>query len=270
MTGADATDVLAAVYTRTAADYAALWSPVIRPMGVRLIAAMPLAATRTILDVGTGCGALLPVIRTNAPEARIVGIDRSAGMLSIARSVAPAAGRALMDAERLGLRAAAFDAAVLAFMLFHVPDSVGGLSEIARVLGRGGVAGTTTWVADQLLPRSDMWSEELDASGAGPAALPETVQQHTRMDTPAKVRALMEAAGFQPVRAWAERFERHWTREELFSLRAGHGLFNRRLRTLGEAVRRQCLERIRERMARLAPEELVWRPEIVFAVGQTP
>lgn len=269
MKSVDATDVLAAMYTLTAADYAALWSPVIRPMGVRLVTAMPLAATRMVLDVGTGCGALLPVIRANAPEARIVGIDRSAGRLSMARSVAPATGLALMDAEQLGLRATAFDAAVLAFMLFHLPNPVGGLSEIARVLRRGGVVGTTTWGADQLLPRSDIWSEELDASGAGAAALPETVQQHTRMDTPGKLRALMEAAGFQPLRLWAEPFERHWTRDELFSLRSGHGLFNRRLRTLGETVRRQCLERIRERMARLAPEELVWRPEIVFAVGQT-
>jgi SAM-dependent methyltransferase len=270
MTSADATHVLAAVYTLTAADYAALWSPVIRPMGVRLVAAMPLAATRVVLDVGTGCGALLPVIRTSAPEACIVGIDPSAGMLSIARAVAPATGLALMGAEQLGLRSAAFDAAVLAFVLFHLPDPVGGLSEIARVLRRGGVIGTTTWGADQLLPRSDIWSEELDASGAGAAALPETVQQHTRMDTPAKVRALLEVAGFQPLRLWAEPFVRHWTGDELFSLRSGHGLFNRRLRTLGEEVRRQCLERIRERMARLAPEELIWRPEIVFAVGQTP
>ncbi len=269
MTGADATQVLAAVYTLTARDYASLWSPVIQPMGMRLLAAMPLAGTRRILDAGTGCGALLPAIRQRALEATVVGIDRSEGMLHIARSVVPAAGLAGMDVAQLGLRSAGFDAAVLAFVLFHLPDPVAGLSEVARVLRPGGVIGTATWGADQLQPCSEIWSDELDASGAGPEALPELVQQHARMDTPAKVTALMETAGFQPLRVWAERFERQWTFEELFTLRSGHGLSNRRLKTLGEAARGEALARIRERMARLSREELVWRPEVMFAVGRS-
>ena len=111
MAHADPTHLLATVYASTAEDYARLWSPVIQPMGERLVAAMPLAKTTTVLDIGTGSGALLPIIRAAARKAVIVGIDRVDRMLHLARMVSPATPLAVMDAEQLGLRSSAFDAA---------------------------------------------------------------------------------------------------------------------------------------------------------------
>ena len=257
-------------YTATAREYARLWSPVIRPMGERLIAAMPLRTAGTILDVGTGAGALLPVLRTAAPAALIVGIDRADGMLRLARAASPDVPQAVMDAAELGLRSGAFDAAVLAFVLFHLPDPARGLAEAARILRPGGVAGTTTWGADQLLPASVMWDEELDAEGAEAGTLPGAVRQHALVDTPDKVARLVEAAGLAPVRLWTERFERRWTREALFRLRADFGLYKRRLDTLAEEGRRRCLGRIRARMRRLSSAELVHRPEIIFGLARRP
>jgi len=263
----DPTRVLAATYAASAHDYARLWAPVIQPMGERVVAAMPLARATAILDVGVGSGALVSTIRTAAPGALIIGVDRVGRMLDIVRAGSPTIPLAVMDAQLLGLRSSTFDAAILAFVLFHLPDPLCGLSEVARVLRPGGVVGTTTWGANHVPPGSKIWDEALDAHGAEPEVLPDSVQQHTLMDAPEKVRGLLEGAGLVPARLWVEHFERTWTWQELFALRCGFGIYRRRLDTLREDLRRRCLERIRERVVHLSTAELVWRPEVVCAVA---
>jgi protein-L-isoaspartate O-methyltransferase len=50
-------DDVPAQYSQIATEYARLWSPVIRPMGQRLVQVMPLAEAASVLDIGTGVGA---------------------------------------------------------------------------------------------------------------------------------------------------------------------------------------------------------------------
>src|SRR5437899_11376110 len=84
------TAVLADRYSQRAQAYDGLWSPVIRPVGERLIARLPLTAeTSHVIDVGTGAGALLPANQRPAPSAGIPGIDRSEGMLHLAQATHP-------------------------------------------------------------------------------------------------------------------------------------------------------------------------------------
>ena len=268
MANADPVQLLASLYSSAAREYALLWEPVIRPMGERLVRAMPLGGAAAMLDVGAGAGALFPALRIAAPHALIVGVDRAEGMLRVARTVSPATPLAVMDALRLGVRSSTFDAAVLAFMLFLLPDPVSGLSEVARVLRPGGVVGITTWGADQSLPGSAIWDEELNAEGAVPDVRPTEVQQQALMDTPEKVGVLVEEAGLIPLRIWAERFERQWTWQELMLLGAGYGAARRRLDSLSATARAACLRRVRERLAQLSADELLYRPEIVFTLAR--
>ena len=90
-------------YSASADGHAEFWSPVIRPLGRRLLEALPWDRAGRILDVGTGTGALIPDMVHLAPAARIVGIDPSLGMLDRATGVwaLPVA----MDAMALGVRA---------------------------------------------------------------------------------------------------------------------------------------------------------------------
>src|SRR5207253_101503 len=149
LTANQQTAMLADRYTQRAEAYEALWSPIIRPVGERLIARLPLTAeTSHVIDVGTGAGALLPAIQRAASSAVIVGIDRSEGMLHLAkeRHQGPLA---LMDVQRLALPANRFEVALVAFVLFHLPSPEQCLAELNRVLRPGGSVGTVTWGSEK-------------------------------------------------------------------------------------------------------------------------
>lgn len=128
---------LATDYSHRAADYSRFWAPLINPMANPLLCAMPLSGARRILDVGTGTGSLWPMIQGAAPQAMLYGVDRAEGMLREGDDLLR--GRvSVMDAENLGVRRGMFDAALLLFVLFHVPDPARALREIRATLRPAG------------------------------------------------------------------------------------------------------------------------------------
>jgi SAM-dependent methyltransferase len=250
-------------YSAAADSYAEFWSPVILPPGRRLLEALPWDGARRVLDVGTGTGALIPEIRRLAPAAWVTGIDPALGML--ARATRARAPLAAMDAMALGIRAGAFDVAVLAFVLFHVPDPPAGLAEVRRVLRRGGTVGMTTWAEELVTPASRIWDDELDRAAAwDPSPQP---MRDELMDSPAKVRRLLDGAGFVPRRVWTERVEHQWSVPRFTGLRTGMGLTGRKLRTLSPGARRACLDRIEARMSRLGASDLLGRGTAICATA---
>ena len=90
---------------------------------------------RRLLEVGGGEGELAERIAAEI-GAEVVGIDQSERMVEIQRSkgIDAKAG----DVQELPFMDGEFDAAVAAWMLYHVPDLDRGLEELARVLRPGG------------------------------------------------------------------------------------------------------------------------------------
>lgn len=261
------TEGLAAEYTAASEAYARHWAPVIRPLASPVLDALPLGSARRVLDVGSGTGSHLGDLERAAPGAKVIGVDRSEGMLRIARRNATCP-LAVMDAANPALRPAAFDVATLIFMLFHMPDPPAALGAVRLALKLGGVVGVVTWGCDPGLPGLSIWAEELDAQGAGPDTRDASVMQHARMDSPQKLEELLLDAGFDTVRTWCDSFEHHWRRDELLALQLGCGAAARRLARLSAAAVSECRTRVESRLARLPDAALVYRPEVVYAVAR--
>jgi SAM-dependent methyltransferase len=99
------------------------------------------------VDIGCGNGAFSERIVERCAPAEVQGIDPSEGQLAFART-RPAARLARFqqgDAMALPFRDAGFDAAVMALVIFFVPDPAKALSEMARVVRPDGMIATYAW-----------------------------------------------------------------------------------------------------------------------------
>lgn len=264
LTGDQQTAILAERYSQRAEAYDELWSPVIRPAGERLITQLSLSSAQSIVDVGTGAGALLPAIRLAAPGATILGVDRSEGMLRVAQEKYPGP-LALMDVQKLALGTERFDAAVIAFVLFHVPSPEQCLREVNRVLKPGGSVGTVTWGADRVPTAYAVWDEELEAAGAHVIELP-AVDNRACCDNSAKVTVLLEQAGFRLRRVWSESIDYRWRPDDYFAYQT-RSTSRLRLLSLSEDERQVCLDRIRKRLSGAHDEQYVYTGEVIMAIA---
>ena len=172
---------------------------------------------------------------------------------------------ALMDVQNLALAANRFDAAVVAFVLFHVPSPERCLREVNRVLKPAGTVGTVTWGAERVPMANAVWDEQLEAAGARVLELPAT-DNRACCDNAHKVTSLLEQAGFGIARVWSESIEYRWRPEDYFEHQT-RSTSRLRLLSLDEGDREACLRRIRERLAGAGDEQYVYSGEAVMAIA---
>lgn len=99
------------------------------------------------VDVGCGNGAFTENIVDRCQPASVDGIDPSEGQLDFARQ-RPAGKLAKFqqgDAMALPFADKSFDAAVMALVIFFVPQPEKGVAELARVTKPGGLVATYAW-----------------------------------------------------------------------------------------------------------------------------
>jgi SAM-dependent methyltransferase len=267
MSEAPTVRAVAESYAATAEHYAGIWSPVIRPVGRRLLEGLPLDRAGRVLDVGTGVGALIGDILRLAPSAMVVGVDVSDVMLGVARRTMQVP-LAAMDVQRLALAGAVFDVAAMLFMLFHVPEPVVALRETARVVRPGGTVGLVTWGDDPPFEAGRIFEDELEAAGAGPDPLP-LVATHELMNSTEKMEALLADAGLEPQRIWIEPHEHRWD-PNAFKTYLGYGARQRRIETLESPAREDVTRRVHDRLDRLEPAGWLYRYTCVLSVARRP
>lgn len=99
------------------------------------------------IDVGCGNGAFTELLIERCAPAKVNGIDPSSAQLDFARG-RPGVGATefqLGDAMALPFADDSFDAAIMALVIFFVPDPAKGVAEMARVTKPGGLIASYAW-----------------------------------------------------------------------------------------------------------------------------
>ncbi len=181
-----------------------------------LVRAMALEPGDHALDLATGTGDVAVAIARAHPEARITGVDPSAGMLAVGRDKLARAAledRVTLvqgDAQALPFDDDDFAASCIAFGIRNVPDRALGLAEMARVTRPGGrvvvlelgeprsglLAGAVRFHIRQVVPR-------VGAALSGAKEYRYLQRSVAAFPTPERFAAMMVEAGLevQPPRA---------------------------------------------------------------------
>ena len=167
-----------------------------------------------VLDVATGTADLALALAADLPEAEVIGVDLSEGMLGVGRQKVERNGlRARVrleqaDAENLPFEDGAFDAVTVAFGVRNFENLDKGLVELQRVLRPGGhlmvlefsrptsplVNGLMNLYSRSLMPALGGW---LSKDRAAYAYLPASVQVFPEGDA---FEERLQRAGLQPLR----------------------------------------------------------------------
>jgi SAM-dependent methyltransferase len=99
------------------------------------------------VDVGCGNGAFTENVVERCAPAHVDAIDPAEGQLAFARTRLPGAPVTWRqgDAQELPYPDAAYDVAVMALVIFFVPDPVKGVAEMKRVTKPGGLIAAYAW-----------------------------------------------------------------------------------------------------------------------------
>jgi len=99
------------------------------------------------IDIGCGNGAFTELLIAQCSPAEVQGIDPSEGQLAFARDRISGNVAEFLKGDALDLPFPQnrFDAAVMALVIFFVPDPAKGVAEMARVTAPGGTIATYAW-----------------------------------------------------------------------------------------------------------------------------
>ncbi len=111
------------------------------PAYARAVAEAALPYGGVVLDAGCGTGRALPALRDAVgPHGTVIGLDLTPRMLAVATSRAGTAHATLLlgDARHLPLATGCVDAVLAAGLITHLPDTLTGLRDLARITRPGG------------------------------------------------------------------------------------------------------------------------------------
>lgn len=119
--------------------------------GAATVDRLDLAAGARVLDVCSGAGAsAIPAARRVGPTGHVVGVDLADRLLGLARAKADRLGLSWLelrngDIEQLDEPPASYDAVVIAFGIFFLPDMTTALRRLWGFVAPGGQLAVTTW-----------------------------------------------------------------------------------------------------------------------------
>ena len=120
------------------------WSRQIAPQLVKVAAVGP---NDSVLDIGSGTGALAFAVAEAAPSGRVTGVDPSSAYVRFAQSRASTDRIRFVvgDAQALEFSGASFDRTLSLLVMSFIPDPTKALREMIRVTRPGGVVAAAVW-----------------------------------------------------------------------------------------------------------------------------
>jgi SAM-dependent methyltransferase len=144
------------------------------PLGVVFADFAGIAPGQTVVDVGSGPGALTTELVRRVGASNVAAIDPSPPFVAALQARLPAVDVRAGSAEQLPYDDAAYDAALAQLVVHFMSDPVGGLREMGRVTRPGGVVAACVWDHDGGdTPLSLCWTvaRELDPSAVDESGL---------------------------------------------------------------------------------------------------
>jgi ubiquinone/menaquinone biosynthesis C-methylase UbiE len=208
------------------------------------------------LDVGCGTGTFAELIAERCAPREVRGVDPSEAQLAIARMRRGARNAAFLpgDAMALPFDERQFDAAVMALVIFFVPDPAKGAAEMARVVRPGGLVAAYAWdVLGGGFPFDPIW-EETRAAGVAPLLPPNPCAG--RLEA---LRALWTAAGLEAVETRQIMVKRTFsTFEEYWATSTITGGVRPPLEAMSVEEREQLKARVRARLPADPTGRVTW------------
>lgn len=209
------------------------------------------------IDVGCGTGAFTELIVQQCAPIEAQGVDPHEAQLAVAR-VRPGASGAVFrlgDAMALPFDSGRFDAAVMALVIFFVPDPAKGVAEMARVVRPGGLVAAYAW--DLLgggFPFDPIW-QEIRAAGTTPLLPPSPGAEDIEA-----LRESWTAAGLQSLETRTIMVERTFADfEDYWATSTTGGSVRPSLEAMTPDDRTQLKARVRARLPADAAGRVTWR-----------
>jgi ubiquinone/menaquinone biosynthesis C-methylase UbiE len=198
------------------------------PFAAFLLEITDLRPGERVVDVACGTGAVVrQAVQIVGPDGAVVGIDLNPAMLAVGQSVVRANGTPVewreANAQALPLEDNSYDVATCHHGLQFIPDRVGALREMYRVLRPGGRAAAAVWRSLEHNPVSQLiWetvARHLDATV-------DSLIPSFSLGNAETLCALFEAAGFADISVHARRHTVREPYDPQFIRRALAGLGN--------------------------------------------
>ena len=205
------------------------------------------------IDVGCGTGAFTELLVERCSPVEVQGIDPSDAQLAFARarSAARLAEFRQGDATALPFSNDTFDAAIMALVIFFVPEPAKGVSEMVRVVCPGGLVATYAWdILGGGFPMEAIQAE-MRAMGLTPVLPPRA--DASRMDA---LRTLWMGAGLDAIETREIAVQRTFVDFEDFWTTA---LLGPSIRPMVAAMAPEDVERLKKRVHARLPADATGR-----------
>jgi SAM-dependent methyltransferase len=174
------------------------WSRCIAPLLTQFVS---VGGQDSVLDVGSGTGALAFSIAETSPLVRVTGVDPSAAYVRDAQTRTPS-GRVpfvsfvVGDAQALELPDTSFDKTLSLLVMNFIPDPAKALQEMIRVTRPGGVVSAAVWdYGDGMEMLRVFWDEAV----ATDSTIAPRDERHMPLCKRGELAALWRANGLQDV-----------------------------------------------------------------------